>query len=280
MKKGKNGEKKLNRREKLIKKAKRAVIKIGTQVLTTDTNRLDTSLIEHLVEQIFYLINTEKKEIIIVTSGAISAGMQMLNWKKRPAQINKLQAAASVGQSRLMRIYERIFKEEGINVGQILLTRDIFIDKERAKTAKRTILTLLKLGVVPIINENDSIAVEEIKFGDNDILSAYVSKLIDANILILLTDVDGIYRSYKNKKKNRRIIKEVYDIKEVKNISGLAQTSKKGTGGMKSKIEAARLVIENKIPCVIVNGKKKWVLKKLFKGESIGTFFYPAEEEI
>jgi len=279
LKKGKNGEKKLDRREKLIKKAKRVVIKIGTQVLTTNTNRLDTSLIEHLVEQISYLINKEKKEIIIVTSGAISAGMQMLNWKKRPAQINKLQAVASVGQSRLMRIYERIFKEEGINVGQILLTRDIFMDKERAKTAKRTILTLLKLGVVPIINENDSVAVEEIKFGDNDILSAYVSKLIDANILILLTDVDGIYKSM-NKKKNRRIIKDVYDIKEVKNISGLGQTSKKGTGGMKSKIEAASIVMENKIPCVIVNGKKMWVLKKLFKGESIGTFFYPVGEKI
>jgi len=126
LKKGKNGEKKLNKRQGLTKKVKRAVIKIGTQVLTTDTNRLDTSLIEHLVEQISYLINTEKKEIIIVTSGAISAGMQLLNWKKRPEQINKLQAVASVGQSRLMRIYERIFKEEGINVGQILLTRELF----------------------------------------------------------------------------------------------------------------------------------------------------------
>lgn len=278
MKKEKNGEKKLNRRRELIKSAKRAVIKIGTQVLTTDTNRLDTSLIEHLVEQISYLINKEKKEIIIVTSGAISAGMQVLNWKKRPVQINRLQAVASVGQSRLMRIYERIFKEEGINVGQILLTRDIFMDKERAKTAKRTILTLLKLGVVPVINENDSVAVEEIKFGDNDILSAYVSKLIDANILILLTDVDGIYKSM-NKRKNGRIIKDVYDIKEVKNISGLAQTSKKGTGGMKSKIEAASIVMENKIPCAIINGKKMWTLKKLFKGEPMGTFFYPVRDE-
>jgi len=278
LKKEKNGEKKLNRRRELIKRAKRAVIKIGTQVLTTDTNRLDTSLIEHLVEQISYLINKEKKEIIIVTSGAISAGMQVLNWKKRPVQINRLQAVASVGQSRLMRIYERIFKEEGINVGQILLTRDIFMDKERAKTAKRTILTLLKLGVVPVINENDSVAVEEIKFGDNDILSAYVSKLIDANILILLTDVDGIYKNM-NKRKNGRIIKDVNEIKEVKNISGLAQTSKKGTGGMKSKIEAASIVMENKIPCAIINGKKMWTLKKLFKGESIGTFFYPVRDE-
>jgi len=121
--------------------------------------------------------------------------------------------------------------------------------------------------------------VEEIKFGDNDILSAYVSKLIDANILILLTDVDGIYKSYMDKRKNGRIIKDVCNIEEVKNISGLGKTSKKGTGGMKSKIEAASIVMESKIPCAIVNGKKMWALKKLFKGEVIGTFFYPEREE-
>lgn len=263
------------KRGEIIKESKRIVIKIGTGVLTTDTNRIDTSIIEHLIEQITYLIKKEKKEIITVTSGAISAGMQILNWKKRPENIHKLQAVASIGQSRLMRIYERIFKEEGINVGQILLTRDIFMDKERAKIAKGTIITLLKLGVVPIINENDSVAVEEIKFGDNDILSAYVTNLINADILVLITGVDGIYKKYTGKGKGR-LIKEVKNIEELKNISGLNKTSKNGTGGMESKIKAAKIVTEKGKACLIINGKKMWTLKKALKGEEIGTFLYPS----
>ena len=276
MKREINGETQLKKND-LIKKAKRIVIKIGTNVLTTQTNRLDTSIIEHLVEQITYLIEKKEKEIIIVTSGAILSGMQVLNWEEKPKQINELQAVASIGQGKLMGAYERIFKEEGINVGQILLTRDIFMSKKRAKIARETILTLLKHKIVPIINENDSVAFEDIKFGDNDILSAYVTNLIEADILILITDVDGLYKNYSDKKGG--VIREVKDIEKLENISFLGKTSRKGTGGMKSKIQAANIVTKNGKPCLIINGKKMWTLKKTLDGKEIGTFFYPARQK-
>lgn len=258
--------------------AKRIVIKIGTNVLTTENNRLNTSIIEHIVEQINYLVNKKKKEIIIVTSGAIAAGMQILGWKKRPEEMNKLQAAASVGQSRLMRTYERLFREEGLNVGQILLTRDIFSDLKRKKYAKDTLITLLKYKVIPIINENDSVAVEEIKFGDNDILSAYVVELIDAEILVILSDIDGIYTEDPKKSKGK-IIKEVTDIEELKKKIKIGTPSSKGIGGIKSKIEAAEFVTSRGKVCVVLNGKKNWSIKKLFNGEEIGTVFYPNKKE-
>ncbi|MCD6408057.1 glutamate 5-kinase [bacterium] len=263
-------------RENLFSEFKRIVIKIGTRVLTLENNRLDTSIIEHIVEQVCYLIEEKKKEVIIVTSGAIAAGMQVLGWKRRPSQINKLQAAASVGQSRLMRVYERLFKEEGLNVGQILLTRDIFVIPERKKTAKETLLTLLKFGVIPIINENDSVAVEEIKFGDNDILAAFVTDLVNADLLLIVTDVDGLYRHDPKKKVKNNIIHEVKNIEKVEKIANSGEPGKKGTGGMKSKIEAAKFVTQRGKYCLIINGKKMWSIKKAFKGEKIGTIFYPA----
>lgn len=263
-----------------IKNLKRAVVKIGTNVLTTQDNRLDTSLIEHLVEQICYLIKKMGKEIIIVTSGAIASGMQILGWKKRPKQINKLQAAASVGQSRLMRVYERIFREEGLNVGQILLTRDIFSLPERRKNVQKTLFTLLKYNIVPIINENDSVAVEEIKFGDNDTLSAFTTELVNADILILLSDVDGLYD--RDPKLNRKI-KMIHEVKKIgekiMEIGEKGKPSDNGIGGMKTKIEAARYVTERGKCCIIANGKTPWILKRIFKGERIGTFFHPATEE-
>ncbi len=253
---------------------KRIVIKIGTNVLTTENNRLDTSIIEHIVEQISWLVEKKNKEVIIVTSGAIAAGMQILGWEKRQKKLNMLQAAASVGQSRLMRTYERLFREEGLNVGQILLTRDVFIDPERKKYARDTLLTLLKYKVVPIINENDSVAVEEIKFGDNDILSSFVVDLVDADMLILLSDVDGVYTEDPKKNKGE-MIKEVKNIKDLEKIVNIGLPSEKGVGGIKSKIEAAKFVTSKGKYCIILNGRKNWVLKKLIEGEEIGTIFYP-----
>ncbi|MCM8772157.1 MAG: glutamate 5-kinase [Candidatus Omnitrophica bacterium] len=262
----------------LFEKLRRVVIKIGTNVLTTENNRLDTSIIEHIVEQISYLVEKKKKEVIIVTSGAIAAGMQILGWEKRPKKLNLLQAAASVGQSRLMRTYERLFREEGLNVGQILLTRDVFVNIERKKYARDTLLTLLKYKVIPIINENDSVAVEEIKFGDNDILSSYVVDLVDADILVILCDVDGLYTE--DPKKNKGVlIREVKDFNEIEKIVKIGSPSEKGVGGIKSKIQAAKFVISKGKLCVIINGKKNWVLKNLFEGKFEGTIFYPSEKE-
>ncbi|HOK57189.1 MAG TPA: glutamate 5-kinase [bacterium] len=262
------------KKNKVFSNLKRIVIKIGTNVLTTESNRLDTSIIEHIVEQISYLVKKENKEIIIVTSGAIAAGMQILGWEKRPKKISMLQAAASVGQSRLMRTYERLFREEGLNVGQILLTRDVLTIPERRVYARNTLLTLLKYKVIPIINENDSVAVEEIKFGDNDILSSYVVDLIDADILIILSDVDGVFTNDPKRNKGK-IIREIIEINEIENKIKIGLPSKKGTGGIKSKIEAAKFVTANNKYCVILNGKKINCIKKLFSGEKIGTIFYP-----
>lgn len=262
------------KRKELFSNFKRIVIKIGTNVLTTENNRLDTSIIEHLVEQISWLIKKKNKEVIIVTSGAIAAGMQVLNWNKRPKKLNMLQAAASVGQSRLMRVYERLFKEEGLNVGQILLTRDIFMIPERKKIAKDTLTTLLKYKIIPIINENDSVAVEEIKFGDNDILSSFVVDLLDADLLVILSDINGVY-THDPKEKEGKIIKEVRNIEKLEKMIKIGTPSEKGVGGIRSKIDAAKFVTEKGKYCVILNGKENWNIKKLFEGKKIGTIFYP-----
>ncbi len=261
------------RKKSSLNKVKRIVIKIGTNVLTTENNRLDTSIIEHIVEQVSYLVKKKNKEIVIVTSGAIACGMQILGWNKRPKKINMLQAAASVGQSRLMRTYERLFREEGLNVGQILLTRDVFNEPERKKYARNTLLTLLKYKVIPIINENDSVAVEEIKFSDNDILSSFVTELVDADMLILLTDVDGLYTDDPKKNKGK-LIKEIRDFEKIEKTINIGSPSEKGVGGIKSKIDAAKLVTKKGKYCVILNGKKNWCIKKFFDGEEIGTIFY------
>jgi len=262
------------KRTEVFKKSKKVVIKIGTHVLTSENNRLDISVIEHIVEQICYLIKHKGMEVIIVTSGSIGAGMQVLGWKKRPEDINRLQAAASIGQSRLMRVYERLFREEGRNVGQILLTRDVFVDNQRKKIAKETIITLLKLGVIPIINENDSVAVDEIKFGDNDILSSLVSELIEADMLIILTDVDGLSKNDPKKDVNSKVIREVKDFNRISDIV-VGETSMYGSGGIKSKISAAMYVVDRGIFCLILNGKKMWSLKRAVNGESVGTLFFP-----
>ena len=261
-------------RKGIFLKTKRIVIKIGTQVLTGENNRLDTSVMEHLVEQICYLIEEKEKEVIIVTSGAIAAGMQVLGWKKRPVQLNRLQAAASVGQSRLMRVYERLFREEGLNVGQILLTGDIFSNPERKKNARHTLDTLLKYKVIPVINENDSVAVEEIKFGDNDKLSALVTDIVDADILLIISDVDGFYDKDPKINSKKKIIYEIGKIgNDIVEIAQKGSPSEKGAGGIKSKVESAKYVTEKGKYCVIANGKRPWVIKDIFDGKRIGTLF-------
>ncbi len=265
-------------RERIFRGGKRIVIKIGTQVLTSPNNRLDISVIEHLVQQICYLIKEKNSEVIIVTSGAIAAGMQVLGWEKRPAQIDRLQAAASIGQSRLMRIYERLFREEGINVGQILLTRDVFTVPARKRNAGETIRTLLNLSVIPIINENDSVAVEEIKLGDNDTLAALVAELVSADMLVIITDVDGLHMRDPKRTGRCEVISFVDDFSRIQDIADKGTPSRQGIGGMKSKISAARYVTERGLFCVILNGKKMWSVKEVFSGKNIGTVFVPGRK--
>ncbi|MBN1445936.1 MAG: glutamate 5-kinase [Candidatus Omnitrophica bacterium] len=263
------------KREKIFKGVKRAVVKIGTQVLTSPNNRLDVSVIEHLVQQICRLKKEKEAEVIIVTSGAIVAGMHVLGWEKRPGRIDELQAAASIGQSRLMRVYERLFKEEGINVGQILLTRDAFTVPSRKRNAGETVETLLKFKVVPVINENDSVAVDEIKLGDNDTLAAFVTELVSADILVIVTDVDGLSVCDPKKTGRCEVIGFVDDFSAVQGIAESGVPSKQGIGGMKSKIAAAKYVTERGASCVILNGKKTWSIKDAFEGKDVGTVFVP-----
>ncbi len=265
-----NGE-----RAKLFEQISRIVIKIGSNVVTTEQNRVDSSVIEHLVEQISDLARNRGRELTIVTSGAIAAGLQVLGWKTRPTHINELQAAASVGQSRLMRVYERSFRDQGLNVGQVLLTRDIFHVPGRKENARHTLLTLIKHRAIPIINENDSVAVDEIKFGDNDRLSALVAELIQADLLIMLSNVDGLHDADPKHSRRTRIIPEVRSVAvQILALGRQGTPSSKGSGGIASKIAAAKYVTDRGILCLIADGKRAGVLQDVFDGKKVGTLFY------
>ena len=254
-------------RKELLRKVRRVVVKVGTSILTTNTNRLDTSYLEELTEEIAAL-RRDNRQVALVTSGAIAAGMKILGLNRRPSDLPALQAAAAVGQSNLMRTYERLFREQGFAVGQILLTADIALEPERFQNARNTLCSLFSFGVIPIINENDAVAVEEIRFGDNDTLSAVVAKLVDADLLIILSDVDGfLYR--------RKVISEIGAITSFLMAAAKGSKSEKTRGGMATKLEAARMVTREGKPVVIANGRHKKVLSRILAGEETGTIFLP-----
>jgi|Deesub1362A_J573_1020465.scaffolds.fasta_scaffold02651_8 glutamate 5-kinase len=259
-------------REKFIKAAKRVVIKLGTSVVADEKGKLDRAQLRQLAQEISILIK-EGKECVLVTSGAIAAGVESLGFSTRPRAIPKLQAAASVGQGALMSEYASLFSEHGVVVGQVLLTQFDFVRRELYVNACNTLHTLLSLDVLPIINENDATAVEEIKFGDNDILAALVSCSVEADLLIILTDTEGFY-------KNGKLLPEVREITdEIEKSAGGAGTHF-GSGGMVTKLQAARIVGFVGIPMIVASGRKKGVLKALMSGEKEGTFFYPASERL
>ncbi len=261
------------KRKEIVDSVKRVVIKIGTNVLTAESYRLDTSLMEHLCQQVCWLMS-RNRELVIVTSGAIGAGMQILGWKKKPLKMEKLQTAASVGQSRLMRFYERMFREEGYNVGQVLLTKDIFESRSRRKNALATLETLLSYRIIPIINENDVVATDEIRFGDNDSLSVMVFELLNADMLILLTDVDGLFDADPKNNGRVNLLSEVVGISERHmSIARGGTPSKLGSGGMVSKLAAMKRVLELNRIGMIANGKKPWIIRDIFLGRRIGTIF-------
>ena len=244
------------------------VIKVGTNVVSRASGRLDDSYIGSLVDQICRLRKHGEK-VVLVSSGAVGAGIEALGLSSRPKNLNKLQACAAIGQGRLMKLYEEHFRKRGTHAAQILLTQDDFNNSSRRINAKHTLLGLLNdYKAVPVINENDSIALEEIKFGDNDKLSALVAKLVGAHALIILTDVDGLYRPH-----DKKVISLVSKID--KKIEKLAtpQRGKFGMGGMIGKIAAAKQVTKHGIKCIIANGRKKDVLLHIQKSKEIGTTF-------
>jgi glutamate 5-kinase len=232
---------------------------------------------EQLVEQIAAQ-RKAGREIVLVTSGAVGAGMGVLGYEKRPSQLAEMQACAAVGQSRLMAHYGQLFAKHELHVAQVLLTHDDLQHHERHLNARNTLVTLLQRGVTPIINENDAVSFTELKFGDNDRLSALVASLLPADLLIILTTVDGVIENFG--KADPRTIPLIQEIDEkVKALAG-GTDSATGVGGMASKIEAARVVIRVGVPLVIASGKKKDGLARILAGEDEGTIFVPQPNKL
>ncbi len=269
----------LMNRKKIIKKARRIVIKIGSAVLAGDLHSgVDESLFSNLAKDISHIIK-DKRKVILVSSGAIAIGMKRLGLKEKVKSIPEKQAVAAVGQGSLMALYDRAFGTEKIKVAQVLLTHNDLSDRQRFLNAKNTLQTLLKYDAIPIINENDTVAVDEIKFGDNDHLSALVTNLVEADMLIILTDIDGLYNKDPKRYRDAELIPVVDDIDKFISAAGGAGGIY-GTGGMQTKLEAAKKAAHFGVPTIIANGREKSVLKKIFSGQDMGTLFLPLEDRL
>ncbi len=260
----------------MIGSIKRIVIKVGSQLLSEDSG-ISKAFLSSLSYQISELVKSGK-EVVIVSSGAVLAGIKALGFKRKPFSLKEKQALSAVGQPYLMSEYRKAFEPFGINVAQILITADDLRSKERFINAKNTLDTLMKLGVVPIVNENDTVSVEEIKIGDNDNLSAHVAVVFGADILIMLTVTSGLYDKDPNRFKDAKPIRVVEDIKELKKVCDFKGKTCYGTGGMWTKVEAASKAVKKGIPVVIANGKEKDVVLKILEGEKVGTFFLPQKK--
>lgn len=264
-------------RRKLLSDISRIVVKIGTGVLTDSRKQPDPAQLEQLVAQLAEL-RRGGKEVIFVTSGAVGAGMGALGYDKRPGELAELQACAAVGQSRLMAIYEQLFAKHCLHVAQVLLTHDDLEHHERHLNARNTLVTLLGRGVVPIINENDAISFTEIKFGDNDKLSALVAALLPADLLVILTTVDGVIENFG--KANSKTIATIETIDGALEKMAGGTDSATAVGGMKSKIQAAKIAVRSGIPLVIASGRKTNVLARVLAGETEGTVFVPQPNKL
>lgn len=255
-------------RKSLFANVKRLVVKVGTSSITSADTRLDLGKIGNLVRDLVQ-VKSSGKEVVLVTSGAIATGMGKLGWKKRPDTIPEKQAAAAVGQTHLMRIYELVFGEYDQLVAQILLTQGDINDRKRYINASNTISTLLQADVIPIVNENDTVAVDEIKVGDNDTLSAHLINLIKADLLVILSDVDGFYD---DKGKVIDVISAITP--EIKAMAG-GEGSETSTGGMITKLKAAEIVTNAGELMVIANSQKPNIVSRILDGEDEGTVFLP-----
>lgn len=261
-----------------LEKKKRIVVKIGSNVLTA-SHGLDTRIIRSVSRQISQLID-RGFEVVLVSSGAMAAGQRKIGLDRRPDEIRKRQAIAAVGQAGLIMEYEKAFERYEKQVAQILLTHDDLRHRRRYLNARNTLYTLLEWHVVPIINENDTVMVEEIEFGDNDNLAAMITLLMDADIFINLTDIDGLYT------KDPRVHKDAELIREVKTIGkGIERIASDipgaiGRGGMLSKVKAAKKLTKAGVPMIIARGNRKDVLIRISDGEHLGTYFVPGRERL
>jgi len=255
-----------------LNKVKRIVVKFGTAVLTDERKQPDAAQMGQLVAQIARL-RRAGKEVVIVTSGAVGSGMGVLGFEQRPESVAEQQACAAVGQSRLMATYEKFFAQYDLHVGQVLVTHADLQHEERHRNARNTLTTLLRRGVIPIINENDAVSTTELKFGDNDKLSALVAALLPAELLVILTSVDGVIENFGKPNARKISIIEAIDERVEKMAGGT--TSATAVGGMKSKIQAAKIVMRTGIPLVIAPGHSTTVLDEIIRGEDVGTLFVP-----
>ena len=266
-------------RQTLFDRAHRIVVKVGSAVLT-DKNDIALDVVDNIAKEISFLHNSGR-EVIIVSSGAVAAGRRKINYSSMAEPgIKEKQALAAIGQSYLMQTYDKMFSSYGKSIAQILLTHSDLTKRQRYLNIRNTLFTLLKLGVIPIINENDSVSVEELRFGDNDTLGAHITNLIEADMFICLTDVIGLYTGNPTTDATAQPIYTVTQITpEIEAMAGNVKSAL-GTGGMQSKIKAAKIVSTGGGSSFIGPGKENEILQKLFSGKMIGTFFLPSQERM
>ncbi|MBN1227570.1 MAG: glutamate 5-kinase [Deltaproteobacteria bacterium] len=265
-----------NTRGNILKGVKRAVIKIGSGALTTD-NGLNTEVINSISQDISSLMKKKGLEIILVSSGAISSGMRKIGLSKRPQSISQQQAVAAIGQGSLILSYEKAFKNYGQTVAQILVTRDDLTNRKRYLNTRNTLFMLLNWKIVPIINENDTVVVDEIKCGDNDNLSVMMANLIGADLVINLTNIDGLYNDDPRLNKDARLIPLIRKITGKIEKTASSTPGALGKGGMESKVRSAKNISLCGIPTIIANGLKENIIQAIFDGKEEGTLFLPQD---
>ncbi len=256
----------------ILKDVKRLVVKVGTSTLTYDTGKTNIRRMHKLVSVLSDIVNSGI-EVALVTSGAIGVGVGKLGLKERPSDISGRQAAATVGQCELMFMYDKLFGEYGHTVGQLLITKSDVDSEERRKNLVNTFEKLFDYGAVPIVNENDSVAIDEIVYGDNDSLSAIVAKLVNADALIILTDIDGLYDDNPNENEDAKLISQVDEITDELIAVAGGHGSRFSTGGMVTKLHAAQIAMDAGIDTIVMNGAAPESIYKALDGKQIGTFF-------
>lgn len=269
----------MNRAREILKQADWVVVKVGSSLVTAEGRGIDQAALARWAEQIAELMRRGVR-VVFVSSGAIAEGIKRLGWPSRPKALNELQAAAAVGQMGIAQAYETAFRPHGLHTAQILLTHEDLSNRTRYLNARSTLKTLLEKGIVPIINENDTVTTDEIKLGDNDTLAALVTNLVDADALFILTDQTGLYDSDPRRNPNARFISEIAaEHPELEQMAGGAGTGV-GTGGMLTKVRAAKRAALSGAATVVASGREDGVLLRLLEGETIGTLFTSGQSRV
>ncbi|HLS52588.1 MAG TPA: glutamate 5-kinase [Tissierellaceae bacterium] len=258
--------------KEIVKESEKIVIKIGTSTITSDDGTIDRTFMDNLAQQV-KMLKDQGKRIIIVSSGARIAGVSTIGKWSRKEDINYKQALCAIGQVELMDSYRRIFSQYGIHVAQILLTKEDFESENRTLNIRNTLFTLLDEGVIPIINENDTVCVEEIKIGDNDVLAARTTALWGGDLLILLSDIEGVYDKNPQSNDDAILIERVLDPYELENNISIGEKGSFGTGGIATKIKAAQIVNKYGASLIVAKGKEEDIIIKLGEGKAKGTLF-------